>query len=350
MRPITISSLVLTVVSTGAASVALQRAQAGMLGDDLDAEKIDGRLHAVPLVAAQQEITAMRICARGVRDQAAPPTCLDASSVPVLGSLYPITEDLFVDVDGSVGLGTTEPEATLDVRGAMRRPTSGDATILYGGDEEVGADTAFDSWRLRYVGSFFGASEDALIIEKTDINAFDPDGGIAFTNTGQDGLVEVALAIRGDGSVDVPGTLTKGAGSFRIDHPLDPENKYLAHSFVESPDMMNVYNGNVVLGEDGSAVVELPEWFESLNRDFRYQLTSIGQFAPVYIAEGIQENQFKIAGGAPGLEVSWQVTGVRQDPFAEANRIIVEEDKPAAERGSLLHPPAREQGATPTGR
>ncbi|MGH9844628.1 MAG: hypothetical protein ACREEM_38400 [Blastocatellia bacterium] len=70
------------------------------------------------------------------------------------------------------------------------------------------------------------------------------------------------------------GTLSKGGGSFKIDHPLDPENKYLYHSFVESPDMMNIYNGVVTLDETGQAEVELPDYFSALNRDFRYQFTA----------------------------------------------------------------------------
>jgi hypothetical protein len=140
------------------------------------------------------------------------------------------------------------------------------------------------------------------------------------------------------GNVGVTGTLTKGGGSFKIDHPLDPARMYLSHSFVESPDMMNVYNGNVVLDGNGEAVVELPEWFEALNRDFRYQLTCIGGFAPVYVAEKVHGNAFRIAGGSPGLEVSWQITGVRQDAWANAHRIRVEENKPGNEQGYFLHP------------
>jgi hypothetical protein len=141
-----------------------------------------------------------------------------------------------------------------------------------------------------------------------------------------------------NGILKTTGTLYKSGGSFLIDHPLDPANKYLYHSFVESPDMMNVYNGNVVLGADGRAWVDLPDYFEALNRDFRYQLTCIGGFAPVYVAHEIQSNRFQIAGGEPGLKVSWQVTGVRQDPWANANRIPVEEEKPADEQGYYLHP------------
>ena len=143
-----------------------------------------------------------------------------------------------------------------------------------------------------------------------------------------------------NGSVVVTGTVYKSALASVIDHPLDPENKYLCHSGVESPDMMNIYNGNVELDANGEAWVELPGWFESLNRDFRYQLTCIGAFAPVYIAQKISSSRFKIAGGKPGIEVSWQVTGIRRDPYAEEHRLPVETDKPAGERGKYLHPDA----------
>lgn len=144
------------------------------------------------------------------------------------------------------------------------------------------------------------------------------------------------------GNVQVTGSVSKASGSFKIDHPLDPENKYLYHSFVESPDMLNVYNGNAVLGANGEAVVVLPEWFEALNGEYRYQLTCIGGFAPVYVADEISENRFRIAGGKAGLKVSWQVTGVRKDAWAKAHRIPVEEAKPDEERGYYLHP--EEQG------
>ncbi len=138
----------------------------------------------------------------------------------------------------------------------------------------------------------------------------------------------------------VTNSLSKPAGSFKIDHPLDPEHKILYHSFVESPDMKNVYDGVATLDANGRAWVELPDYFEALNRDFRYQLTCIGGYAPVYIAEEISRNRFRIAGGKPGLKVSWQVTGTRQDAFAEKHRIQVEEEKPAAEQGFYLYPEA----------
>ena len=154
-----------------------------------------------------------------------------------------------------------------------------------------------------------------------------------------------ALAIDAYGDVNVRGNLVKSSGSFRIDHPLDPENKYLSHSFVESPDMMNVYNGNVVTDGDGLAIVELPAWFEALNRDFRYQLTCIGRFAQAIVEREVEGNRFAIRTNLGGVKVSWQVTGIRKDPYAQRHRIQVEEDKPEGERGFYLHPEAYGQPA-----
>ena len=117
--------------------------------------------------------------------------------------------------------------------------------------------------------------------------------------------------------------------------------------------MKNVYDGVVVLDDNGEAVIDLPDWFAALNKDFRYQLTAIGAPGPnLYIAEEIFSNStttdysdssnnnssFKIAGDTSGMKVSWQVTGIRKDPWANANRIEVEQDKPDKERGYYLHP------------
>jgi hypothetical protein len=140
------------------------------------------------------------------------------------------------------------------------------------------------------------------------------------------------------GNVDVDGNLSKAGGSFKIDDPLDPANKYLYHSFVESPDMMNIYNGNVTTDERGQAAVQLPEWFESLNRDFRYQLTVIGQFAQAIVENEVSNHQFTIKTDKPNVKVSWQVTGIRQDAWANAHRIPVEVAKAPADRGFYLHP------------
>ncbi|WP_375477354.1 hypothetical protein [uncultured Jatrophihabitans sp.] len=150
-----------------------------------------------------------------------------------------------------------------------------------------------------------------------------------------------SYAICAVGNVEVFGTLSKSAGSFKIDHPLDPEHKWLSHSFVESPDMMNVYNGNVTLDGNGEASVELPDYFTVLNRDYRYQLTAIGAAGPdLHIASEVADNKFTVAGGKPGMKVSWQVTGIRQDAYAKAHPIVVEENKAKEHRGTRQFVPA----------
>jgi hypothetical protein len=221
----------------------------------------------------------------------------------------------------------------------------GEASNNPGGGIGVYGDTQYGGqgvWGESFGNSFFnGAGPDGV----HGIANGNSGSGVAGVNTasggtGVYGAVYDSSSYAGhfDGNVFVNGNLSKNGGSFKIDHPLDPSNQYLYHSFVESPDMKNMYDGVVALDARGEAVITLPEWFGALNRDFRYQLTCVGGFAPVYVAEEIANNQFKISGGRIGLKVSWQVTGIRQDAWANAHRIPVEEPKSEEERGTYLHP------------
>src|SRR5262245_14843291 len=144
------------------------------------------------------------------------------------------------------------------------------------------------------------------------------------------------------GDVEISGKLsvTSGMKMFHIDHPLDPENKYLNHVAIESSEVLNVYSGNVTTDTNGAAVVQLPDWFEALNKDFRYQLTVVGTFAQAIVARKIKGNRFTIGTNQPNVEVSWQVTGVRSDPTALKYRFEVEEEKANRERGFYLNPDA----------
>jgi hypothetical protein len=156
-------------------------------------------------------------------------------------------------------------------------------------------------------------------------------GVVGESNTGWAGFF--------NGNVRVNGTLSKSAGGFTIDHPLDPAHKYLSHSFVESPDMKDVYDGVVVTDRRGFAVVRLPRYFQVLNRSFRYQLTIVGRsFAQAIVWKEIAHNSFTVRTNQPRVKVSWQVTGIRHDPYANAHRIKVVEEKPAADQGKYLQP------------
>jgi hypothetical protein len=267
---------------------------------------------------------------------------------------------------GMVGIGTCAPEAMLHVDNSAdntlakiadgshgvwaENTTSGNKGYvagagygLYGESGNVavrGSNPAPGQYYGELGGSDFGVKGYNLDHNNYALLAWGHSAVYAYNPThGQEAwLCSDDYGAYIDGDVVILGALTKPGGSFKIDHPLDPENKYLYHSFIESPDMMNVYNGNVILDERGEAWIDLPEWFEALNKEYRYQLTCIGGYAPVYIAEKISGNRFEIAGGSPGLEVSWQMTGIRHDPYAEQHRIPVEEEKAPQERGRCLHP------------
>lgn len=186
------------------------------------------------------------------------------------------------------------------------------------------------------------------------------DGAYAFSNSGTGvlGHTEYGNGVKGlsgsgnaiygysfsglagyfDGDINVTGNCTGCLGSSRIDDPTDPANKYLYHSAVQSSSMLDLYTGHVTLDAKGTAWVEMPSWFEALNKDFDYQLTCIGGHADVYIAHEIENNRFQIAGGTPNLKVSWQVTGTRHDPYSEQHPILAQQEKPADEQGTYLHP------------
>lgn len=169
-----------------------------------------------------------------------------------------------------------------------------------------------------------------------------PNGSSVALATAEGGVLPFAGIFIGDvlieGELEVNGPIYKEQNFFRIDHPLFPSEKYLQHSVIESSDIMNLYNGNVLLDENGEAEVALPDWFEALNKDYRYQLTCIGGYAPVYIAAEIEQGRFRIAGGRNGLKVSWQVTGIRRDPYALDHPLQIELDKPADKAGTYLYP------------
>lgn len=125
--------------------------------------------------------------------------------------------------------------------------------------------------------------------------------------------------------------------AFRIDHPLDPANKVLEHSCVESNERLTVYAGTVTTDARGEAVIALPAYFDALNTDLRYQLTPLAD-ARAWVKRKVTRGRFTISTSEPGTEVCWQVTGVRQDAFAKAHPLVAEAAKTGREKGKYLHP------------
>ncbi|HEY0701184.1 MAG TPA: hypothetical protein VGD60_00310, partial [Candidatus Acidoferrales bacterium] len=216
-----------------------------------------------------------------------------------------------------VGIGTTVPQYPLEVDDDGLGVTLYATSSVPGAQAVVGYSSATTG--LSNGGDFYSSSPNGSgLVARND------------TSTGYAAYLE--------GNVVVTGMLSKAAGSFKIDDPLDPAGKYLSHSFVESPDMMNIYNGEVITNAKGYAVVTMPVWFEALNRTFRYQLTPVGQFAQSMIASEIKDGKFTIRTSKPRVKISWQVTGIRHDAYANAHRVPTEEEKPANEQGRYMHP------------
>jgi len=131
---------------------------------------------------------------------------------------------------------------------------------------------------------------------------------------------------------------SSGTKSFVIDHPLDPENKLLKHYCIESPEVLNMYRGNVVLNQNGEAVVRLPDYFESINVNYSYILTPIGAPANLYIKKKIENGNFEIAGGNPNMEVSWTVYAQRNDAYVRANPSSSEVEVQKKQPGTYIAP------------
>ncbi|MGH9646236.1 MAG: hypothetical protein ACRD4E_05400, partial [Bryobacteraceae bacterium] len=272
-----------------------------------------------------------------------------------LGLMTNDVSRIYIDPSGTVGIPTSTPQALLNVnqglslntflvgspsKGIMLRDT-GSALDL----ESLGSPLYLNATSKQPLylnpnggGLGLGTVLPDLGFRATVGTAGDSSSGIA-------GLeVHTYAEIQGDLGVFGTSTLfgdlyVTGLKDFRIDHPLDPANKYLKHAAIESSEVLNMYTGNALLDEHGEASVQFPAWFSAINTDFRYQLTAVGAPGPnLYVAREIEEGIFRIAGGTAGMKVSWQVTCLRSDRYMKAHPMVVEEDKPASEVGFYGHP------------
>ena len=255
-----------------------------------------------------------------------------------------LANGIAVSPSGTVGIGTSAPQAELNLNAGGN---ANDDTLLLG-------NTTSKGLRLRDNGTAVDLESIGVPLYVNLVTKqpayLNPSGGQVFVgpapyfdNNGaplQVGNNSNGFSADFQGQVEINGTLeVYGSKDFRIDHPLDPTNKYLYHASIESSEVLNQYSGNVVLDDKGEARVGFPEWFAAINVDFRYQLTAVGAPGPnLYIAEKIKDRSFRIAGGTPGAEVSWQVTARRNDAYMKAHPFIVEKDKPDNKRGYYTDP------------
>lgn len=143
------------------------------------------------------------------------------------------------------------------------------------------------------------------------------------------GLVgDAYFRFNSSGSLVVPGALSKGSGTFLIDHPLDPFNKNLRHGFVESTEYVNIYRGMVDL-VDGRMTVDIDAafgmtdgTFAALNADVMVSSLQ-NQYGPhrVWVEAPADSGKFTIICEDPEstATISWMVTGRRNDAFVRSD-------------------------------
>jgi hypothetical protein len=272
-------------------------------------------------------------------------------TVQTTAGLASVFHDATLTGDGAQGspIGVAVP---LNLTGAVPRNSTLDSAVIRAANTADGGTGIF---AIGGTNGMFPAGT-GMVAQGADSSTSQGGDGIrAFAGRGRalgfegaagffDGDVVVTKNLGVQGDVTASGNLTAfGIKQFKIDHPLDPEGKYLLHAAIESSEVLNVYSGNVNTNENGEATIVLPDWFEALNRDFRYQLTVVGTFAQAIVEDEVRNNRFRIRTNAPGVKVSWQITGIRSDAVMRKHPFQVEENKPDRERGTYLSPEAFNQ-------
>lgn len=253
------------------------------------------------------------------------------------------------------GVGGYFQSASLYGRGVEGIATNAGG-VTYGGRFESSSSSGRGVYALATSG---GGTTYGVLGESRSVYGFgvygiataDLSANVPYGVAGQCSTASSGYAVYAFGDSGASGTK-----SFRIDHPIDPENKYLLHYSAESPEVINFYRGTVMLDGAGEAVVELPAYFAGINKSPSYQLTAVGAPMPMlHVAEEISEESlkageragpgvappicsFRIAGGVRGAKVSWEVKALRNDLRMRLHGAPVQRDKTGPERGKYQHP------------
>lgn len=182
-----------------------------------------------------------------------------------------------------------------------------------------------------------------------DAVVYRADGMAVYAEAGSSGGINFGVYAHTSSQADGYGVYSSGrfaasgTKSFQIDHPLDPEHKLLNHYCTESSEPINAYSGVVRTDGSGYAWVELPDYVEAINKDYRYQLTVLDDtdndgFVLAKISKKLRDGRFQIRTSAPGIEVSWEIKGTRNDRFVQEYGAPIEVEKPKDWQGLFLMP------------
>ena len=235
------------------------------------------------------------------------------------------SEAIRILANGKVGLGTSSPSKLLHLAesadGAKLRLTRGGVSEW---DFSIGNTSTFTgvgSGALEIIAQNAGTAEQ-LAIGRTGI-------GTPYVHVTSSG-------------VTFSGAISKGSGSFKIDHPLPAktDTHHLVHSFVEAPQADNIYRGSVDL-VDGVATVNIDTTAGMTDGTFVLLNTNVQCFTSnesgwTAIKGSVSGNTLTITAQDNSCTdtISWMVVGERHDQhmkntdWTDSNgKVIVEPEK-----------------------
>ena len=282
------------------------------------------------------------------------------------------TDTQFLVDDTSVQKKVVINEAGADVDFRVEGDTDANLIVTDGANDVAGIGGTDSSYKFNVSGNLAvnnnSASQQRNIVIKNDnaspgetsikfdvpngqnnvtegfIN-FQPSGGggqMAMTMSDGSGGYK-ALILKKDGDVSVQGDLSivgaisKGSGSFKIDHPLKPTTHHLVHSFLEGPTADLIYRGKVEL-VNGQATVNIDTAAGMTEGTFEVLCTNVQCFTSNEsdwdaVKGSVSGNTLSLncQNTSSNAVVSWLVVGERKDQHMrdtswtdENGRVIVE--------------------------